>query len=509
MNDSQDQRGLIKTRAQRRYPDYQIVSVYPVCWPVFRLRLSAIVLAQHKLSATAGIVLRLSNLGVRQPAEFCRMMGLPAKYLVGAAAELLEAGLVAQRPDLGLEITSQGKQAVNDGGQSSRPQPRPLVVPYDPLTKRVLDMDIAELKDRDYVGKNALFVIPCDGRKPRLSELRLDQIQGYAGHDLDDAEQVLEVSEVRDRDSVLRYRDDYMVAKLIEPNTNQPVFAVYRSQQYLQEETDALSRLAQDGHNLVPEEYEPVEEHSPWNNSPSVTPEEAEHLTAIEELDLALDTAKQAVSEARAADYETLSGRDRDALLNHIGDLEKRILDLSEELAARENRLDALTQGATRVIRSEQHRNLLLEAIDKASSELVLVSAWIRPEAFNDELRRKLVDAISRGVEVRIAWGFGTDANARMSAQKRDAATRSRNWGEDVIDRLRRMIRDPKMQEKLLVRRTDTHQKFIICDDRFCVVGSFNWLSYRGRGPRWEASHYSERPEDISIWKDQAARLFQ
>ena len=509
MSISQDQRGLIKARAQRRYPDYQIVTVYPVCWPVFRLRLSAVVLAQHKLSATAGIVLRLSNLGVRQPAEFCLMMGLPAKYLVGAAAELLEAGFVAQRPDLGLEITPQGKQAVNDGGQSSRPQPRPLVVPYDPLTKRVLDMDIAELKDRDYVGKNALFVIPCDGRKPRLSELRLEQIQSYAGNDLDNAEQVLEVSEVRDRDSVLRYRDDYMVAKLIEPNTNQPVFAVYRSQQYLQEETDALSRLAQDGHNLVPEEYEPVEENSPWNNSPSVTPEEAEQLTAIGELDLALDTAKQAVSEARSADYETLSERNRVDLLEHIGDLDKQILDLSKELVARETQLNALTQGATRVIRSEQHRSLLLEAIDTACSELVLVSAWIGPEAFNGEIRRKLADAMRRGVLVRIAWGFGTDATARMSAQKRDAATRSRKLGEDAIERLRRMIRDPGMQEKLMVRRTETHQKFIICDDRFCAVGSFNWLSYRGRGPRWEASHYSERPEDISIWKDHASRLFR
>ena len=509
MNDSQDQRGLIRARAQRRYQDYQIVSLYPVCWPVFRLRLSAVVLARHKLSATAGIVLRLSNMGVRQPAEFCRMMGLPAKYLVGSAAELLEAGLVAQRPDLGLAITPQGKQAVNDGGQSSRPQPRPLVVPYDPLTKRVLDIDIADLKDRDYVGKNALFVIPCDGRKPRLSELRLDQIQGYDGNDLDDAEQVLEVSEVRERESVLRYRDDYMVAKLIEPNTNQSVFAVYRLQQYLQEESDVLTRLAQDGHNLVPEEYEPVGETSTWRNSPLVTPEDAEHLEAIEELDLALDTAKQAVSEARAADYDTLSDRGRKDLLNHIEDLEKQILGLTEELAARENWLNAGTQGKTRVIRSEQHRSLLLEAIDTASSELVLASAWIRPEAFDEELRRKLADAIMRDVEVRIAWGFGTNASARVSAQRRDAATRSRKLGEDAIERLRRMIRGPGMQEKLIVRRTDTHRKFLICDDRFCVAGSFNWLSYRGRGPRGEASHYSELPEDIANWKAEASRLFR
>ena len=26
----------------------------------------------------------------------------------------------------------------------------------------------------------------------------------------------------------------------------------------------------------------------------------------------------------------------------------------------------------------------------------------------------------------------------------------------------------------------ETHEEFIICDDIFCALGNFNWLSYRG-----------------------------
>ena len=61
------------------------------------------------------------------------------------------------------------------------------------------------------------------------------------------------------------------------------------------------------------------------------------------------------------------------------------------------------------------------------------------------------------------------------------------------------------------MKRAETHEKYIICDDLFCALGSFNWLSYRGertRDNRRESSFYTERTEDIAIWKENAATLF-
>ena len=508
MTESQEHLGFVAARASRQFPDHQIITVYPVCWPVYRLRLSMVVLARREVSAIAGVVLQLVNLGVKQPSEVSRHMGLSDRYMAAGAAELLEAGLLAQTADRSLEITSQGKQALDDGGQSRRPQRRALPVPYDALTRRVLDMDVAELRDRDYVGKHGLFVLPCDGRKPRLSELRLNQVQGYVEYDLEEGEEVLDLAEIRDRDSVLQYRDGYTVAKMLAPNVERPLFAVYRGQLYLEEETTALSRLNEAGHNLVPEEYEPLEDTRLWTHSPTVSSQEAEHLATIDRLDQELGAAQDAASEIQSAESGTPDDDERGALLRHNQQLADRILELSREVELRETQLQALTRGATRVIRSGQHRDLLLKAIDTATSDLVLVSAWIRPEAFDAEVQGKLARAIRRGVTVRIAWGLGTDPGARMSAQRRDATTRNLRMGEGAINQLRRMVRDPGLADRLVVRRAETHQKFIICDDRFCAVGSFNWLSYRGEGPRHESSHYSERPEDVAQWKQEASTLF-
>ena len=508
MPDFQEHIGLAAARAKRQFPDHQIMSVYPVCWPVYRLRLSLVVLARQELSAIAGTVLQLVNLGIVEPAEVSRHMGLNDRYMAAGAAELLQAGLLAQKADRSLEITSHGKQALHNGGESRRPQRKALLVPYDSLTRRVLDTDVDELRDRDYVGKNGLFVLPSDGRKPRLSELRLGQVQDYVKQDLEDGEEVLDIAEVRDRDSVLRYRDGYVVAKMATPNLDQPVFAVYRAQQYLEDETTALARLADVGHNLVPEEYEAIDDAAPWTSSPTVSPQEAEHLAAIAELDQALGEARDAVSEVNATDSEIIGDDEREALLHSNRLLEDRVLELSRDVENRESQLQALSQGATRVIRSGQHRDLLLKAIDTATSDLVLVSAWIRPEAFDGEVRGKLARAITRGVTVRIAWGLGTDTGGRMPAQRREAARRNFRVGEDTIGLLRNMVREPDGRDRLVVQRIETHQKFIICDDKFCAVGSFNWLSYRGEGPRHESSHYSERAEDIEQWKNEADRLF-
>ena len=132
-----------------------------------------------------------------------------------------------------------------------------------------------------------------------------------------------------------------------------------------------------------------------------------------------------------------------------------------------------------------------------------MVSAWIKPKAFDAEVCMMLVKAIHRGVTVRIGWGLGT--TRRGGERERNTA-----GGREALAQLERVV-PQKEYHRLVVRRTETHEKYIICDDLFCAWGSFNWLSYRGErdeGYRRESSFYTERAEDIAMWKANAATLF-
>ena len=98
-----------------------------------------------------------------------------------------------------------------------------------------------------------------------------------------------------------------------------------------------------------------------------------------------------------------------------------------------------------------------------------------------------------------------------VAGHKREEAQHNKRLGEEALAQLERML--PEISHgRLVTNRVETHQKFIVCDDLFCVSGSFNWLSYRGhpdRGYRLETSFYSERSDDIALWKALADDMFR
>lgn len=502
-NEFVDEIAIAKARAKRRFPDYQVDAAYPVGWPVYTVRLTLTVLEKQEISVVARYILRLAALGATEPSEFSRSLGLPDKFIAGAAAELLSGELAQQRPDLKLEITDQGKKALKDGGLSWSPQRKYMLVPFDPITRQVLDIDTSNLMYCDDAQKSGIFVIPAGNGKPRMSELRIESIREYARHEEGIKEtEITDVAEINNRDARLRYRQDITVIKLTPAAGGAPFFAAFRGLEYLEEATINLQRLANSGVALVPEEFEqsPV---SSWMQPRNATASENSLLSAINEADLAVNEADLSIAEAQNTQPDARNIGDNEELARTLSQLNSEKAELAHRLAEMERQLTEQTNGEIRLIKTEEHRPLLLNAIDQSQSQLTLVSAWIGADAFDHELRGKLRRAMERGVAVRIAWGLGT--------RRGPETARNLARGNAALDQLTRSIPN-KLRDQLNVKRTETHEKFIICDDRFCVWGSFNWLSYRGaidRGYRRETSFYSERPDDLALWQANADSLFR
>ncbi len=497
---------LIAARSRREFPGHRVDSIYPVCWPVYRVRLTVTAMAQIELATTARYILRLVNLGPVGATELARLMGLPEKYILGAAADLLRDDLLTQRPaDLRIAITDKGKQAIADDGKVISPQTKPLEIPFDPLTRKIVDLDTGDLLHRDRISADGLYLVQYIGAKPKRSDLRLDEIKSYNANSPSEdriEEDIIEVSEVRPGNARLQYRSDIFVAKLNGRNSNDTTFAAFRGHEYLEDETTVLQRLARKGISLTPGDFEGGDSLAP-EYSPIASPEERSLITDIDELGAALDEGEQDAAGLERSLAESLNDAERHDLAKRMEEVAGENLKLRQQLADAKADLKRQTDGKVILINTEQHHPLLLQAIDRADFELTLVSAWIGPRAFDGEVQRKVADAIRRNVTVRTAWGLGVD-------QRGPEAQRNRRKGEKVLEGLRSLI-PRNMKDNLIEKRTATHEKFIICDDKFCASGSFNWLSYRGardEGYRRETSTLSFRQDDIEMWRDKAEELF-
>lgn len=503
MKTTQNELDDVAARAKRRFPDHKVDIPFRVCLPVYELRLKVTEIAEDELSTAARFMLQLSDLKVTQPIEIGRMMGMSQNYVASAAAELLGENLVAQSPGLNIGITDLGRQVLRDRGRTRRPRNKHIRIPYDPLTRRIIDTNVEQLLDRDEVRKNGFFIPPINPRRPRLSNIRIDEVRDYErfyGRQRDRVE-ILEVSDIKD--VRLKYRNDLILVKLDAMNTEKSVFAAFQAQQYLEEESASIQRLADRGADLVPDELK-AEQFTDWIQPQAFSHEESSLLKEIDDLDQEVTESERAVAEAIVTQGTTQDDQERSGLEARIKALESDNLELEQMLEDKESRLVSITEGQIRLIKTEEHRHLLLTAIGKASSELTLVSAWIDPYAFDDEVCRMLAAAIGKGAHVRIAWGLGV-------RKRGPEASRNREKGNAVLSRLRDLI-PSDLKGNLTIKLAETHEKFIICDDQFCAWGSFNWLSYRGErdsGYRRETSSYSERYEDIVLWKAHADELFR
>lgn len=111
-------------------------------------------------------------------------------------------------------------------------------------------------------------------------------------------------------------------------------------------------------------------------------------------------------------------------------------------------------------IRDCEHIRELHRALDAAKEELILVCPWIRGKAAEDFANR-VESTLERGVAVIVLYGYQGDKD-------QDPA---------MVKRLQVLFaKYPHAHLQLL--QNGTHEKCLVCDSTYAIVGSWNWLSH-------------------------------
>lgn len=121
------------------------------------------------------------------------------------------------------------------------------------------------------------------------------------------------------------------------------------------------------------------------------------------------------------------------------------------------------------MLRNEEIRNRLIEAIEHARFEIDILSPWMNHYVVNNSFIEKLQRAINRGVTIKIRYGIG---GTYLSEKDRERNKRTESVAKTLFARLH--------SDKLKLTKGNEHSKLFICDDDFYVITSFNPLSFDG-----------------------------
>lgn len=469
------------------FPGYQLVDFYHAAFPSFWLQFQVLMQEQRSLPLVEEFILRTIETGQQNIGEIAGLLGLEWKIVLVGLEALQRRGQVKFGQINNTEkytpifITPKGQETLTKLF-FSEPKPDTLPVCLDALTGKFYPnrnlLQIGRVREFEY------HEIPTYIPVPTVENLNFIALKRL-------------VQEAEREDQERKLKRELIEIREIEKNWTG--YRVMQILQFVRSEDGALQVQVYDGversteHETVLLEmerakYRPLraimrDDVPPsYDETKSVIPEKTlvvvrRKAVELPKLEKLIESKFQRLENEKAKMNSQLVEERQDASL-----IVEKLKEEIERYRQYKELYDASTEG-TEVLEMQQHRPKLMEALRKAEREIIIISPWMNEQSMDYELREEIKKALKRGVNISIGHGFG-DADYRE---------------EKSLRQLRKIAKGHN--GKLWVFRIgDVHSKVLICDEKFMIMTSFNWLSFKGdpvRGSRVEDGILTRDPRAI------------
>ncbi|MCI0338692.1 MAG: phospholipase D-like domain-containing protein [Acidobacteria bacterium] len=437
--------------------DFDLIGYAEVGLPVYRLTILALTLRHKKVSPLEEFVLRSLSAGLINIGEVGAFLGIKRTVVESILVNLFRSEDVTLSGEPGtreqlLRLTQKGLKTI-ETALSVTPEERSLQVYFDGLLRtpislpRELLYSPRELRDEGMIEIPALPVTPPQLKdiSPKDFEKIIQQTSKRIGENRID---ILALKDMEKRERFFRQgvalkylskdKQSLQVAFVIDgriSEDHEKAFAVKdgpRKSGHL----FTTPILSEDISHIVSRDIADL---------PSLDQGDSERLKLS--LVDALKELEQANSEFE--DAETKEGKaaaelKRQEATNQITSSRKALEDLP-----------------MRFLSVYDHPPILEKAITDSQERVMIISPWIRQQVVDVDFVDKLRTLLNRDVRIYIGYGLGDN-----------------NSDEQAIRALRNLAR--QYSSLSIVNIGHTHAKVLISDRSYVVIGSFNWLSFRG-----------------------------
>jgi len=139
------------------------------------------------------------------------------------------------------------------------------------------------------------------------------------------------------------------------------------------------------------------------------------------------------------------------------------------------------TVGVKILSRIPQHIEFLYDTLQNAKESVCILSGTATSYVVDNEFQDTLVECLKKGVNIFIGYGYSSSSNKQPKENYIIKA-------EQDLKKLVEFSKQKNLKGEIFVAEYKNHSKILICDDKYVVCGSYNWLS-NARGYNTERSY--------------------
>jgi hypothetical protein len=477
------------------HPGYTLTDWYEAAFPSYEVYMRVLMQDEQPLPAIEQFVLQALETGLTEADEVCGVLGLEYEIVCHALERLHRLGLVLLVPvpsDDGprekITITVKGRQILSTL-VILRPEEEDFVVCLDSLTGEYYQH--RRLRTAKSIREAGLHQIPCYLQAPAYDEIEvvsLKRIWHGVRRSQTEAERKKELLDVLSVEKAFTGYRPMRVLQFIRPTDGTVQVQVYDGSVRSARHETALIKMELEGLQVLRADRRTGPEQIDDPMSKVVEPQlyEAAKRKASEVPKLRREIKELERQIEQSEELEQTSAIEEDKT-----DAQKSVTKLRADIDRLNEQIEELKSAAPtiEVLSMIEHRPKLLDTLQDAQKRAIIISPWLTPTAVNRELLDLIASTLARGVEVWIGYGFSDP----------DYREKQALWA------LEKLQQRPGGQRLRLCRLADNHAKVLICDDRYMVTTSFNWLSFAGRqdwGNRHETGTLTTDPRAVGAMLD-------
>lgn len=444
----------IARKYEKIHTGYRLIGYAEVGLPVTELNLEAYTIGYKKLSPIYEFSLKCIQAGLTEIEELSSFLGFNKKFVEGILSELFRSedinlgGIEGNRRQ-SWQLTKRGVKTLEEAQQTEIKE-QILPVNFDRIIGKPIFLRYEHLYEPKEIRELGWLEIPAiPVRPPELSDLKIEDVQSVmqqVGRFMGDSRRILLSIK-----NILKRRNKFRYAVALR----------YRGE----DENERIS-FAIDG--ILNEVYEREFAHKDGLkklklerfSSKDFIENSAEEIKPLINQAISLkDLEKLKEEEAKAAIVvaETKEKLEKTYDENSRAEIEKELTTAEKQYTEKRKALD---ETGIHYLSVFDHPPLLEEALLNSTKRLMIISPWVR-SVVDHEFLNNLEKLLKNQVKVFIGYGMKDD----------------KGW-QNKIEKLNRLAK--RYSNFAFKDLGNTHAKILISDSKFLVIGSFNWLSFRG-----------------------------